>query len=276
MEKIKLVKTIKKLATITMVMAIVPSHAGTVISGSVNNGSSKADTTNTANCTHGTVVFTYNGIYGYDGSPQYFTITPEMRAYGKLCFTLYGASGGNTQHFRGGNGGVTTAVLPLQNFPSNTLTIIVGGAGRDCYYRYYYLGGGGGGGGTFVCSGSSCSKNTVLLAAGGGGGAGEYISSLYYDYWGGHGGHGGGIKGGDATGGRGSDGGRGGTNISGGLGYGSGGSGGGGWYGGGGGAGGGGGGGSGYCNPIFGQIPGASCTTDFSNHRGHGHVIISW
>jgi hypothetical protein len=260
-------------------------------------------------CEHGYKIYNYNGLFGWDGSPQYFYITPSMKACGSLSFILLGAGGwgGGNGSGNGNSGGLTTGVISVSNLTSNILTIIVGGYGG---YGGGGRGGGGdpyvgtpGGGGTFVCLGTQnfpCSQSTVLLVAGGGGGGGDYGGGA-----GGGGNESGSAGGGNGSGGGGTltSGGAGGSSGCGGIcsngsnggfmtggngGYGpnGGGGGGGGYYGGGGGGGSyvgggpGGGGGSGYCAPIVlncsGVVGGANNGGSNWQRGGNGQVIIYW
>jgi len=138
-------------------LAVIVLNGDGVISWGGEDGS--------VSCVHSSTTYQYNGQHGYDGSPQYFYITPSMTACGSLSFTLYGGGGGGSVYGNGtgGSGGLTTGVIPTNALSSSTLTIIVAGGGQHDS----------GGDGSFVCLGTQCSLSTVILAAGGGGGANQ-------------------------------------------------------------------------------------------------------
>jgi hypothetical protein len=239
--------------------------------------------------TDGTVTF------GYTGAAQQWTVPPGVT---QATFDLYGAQGGSGYNlgfaFPGGTGGRATATLPLT--PGDTITIMVGGKGRDydnspnsgfaCSGRQPQGGfnggadsgdsdcGQGGGGASDVRIGGTDLAHRMLVAGGGGGASINFVCN--------HAGAGGGLTGGSADcDGGGSGGNQTGSSGSGQLGFGGkgatcpgllcviGGGGGGGYYGGGGGGHGlGGGGGSGF----------GPAGTDFQNgvREGHGGIIISF
>jgi len=233
----------------------------------------------------------------YTGASQQLVIPAGVT---QIIVDAYGADGGNGSLAAGGRGGRVQATIPVT--AGETLTITVGGAGRDRAGAVGQAGGFNGGGATNGDGGSGGGMSdirrggTFLVVAGAGGGAGTPAA-------GGAGGAGGGLTGGNgvASGGGaglgGSQAAGGGGGAAGGIGtagtagasatggtagsrtastqYGGGG-GGGGYFGGGGGgggtaAGGGGGGGSSY------TIAGASAVTHTQGVRvGNGEVVITW
>jgi hypothetical protein len=235
--------------------------------------------------------------FDYTGAAQQLVIPAGVT---QIVVDAYGADGGNGSLAAGGRGGRVQATIPVT--PGETLTITVGGAGRDRPGLSAQAGGFNGGGPTSGDGGSGGGMSDIrrggvfLVVAGAGGGGGTPGA-------GGPGGAGGGLTGGNgvasgggaglggsqaaggsggAAGGIGTAGtagasGTGGTagSRSGSLQYGGGG-GGAGYFGGGGGgggtaAGGGGGGGSSY------TVAGATAVTHTQGVRvGDGQVVISW
>ncbi len=114
---------------------------------------------------------TTDTTFDYTGSLQSFTVPAGVT---QLTIEAAGAQGGNSPLRNGGNG-----ARLISNFavvPSQTLQIIVGGAGGSGF-----LDGGGGGGATFVAVGSigfaDFAAPNVLLIAGAGGGASDINGS---------------------------------------------------------------------------------------------------
>ncbi|MGH6993955.1 MAG: glycine-rich protein, partial [Caulobacteraceae bacterium] len=95
--------------------------------------------------------------------------TYQVKQSGVFDITAWGAQGGESGSFSGGQGAEIGGDVALS--AGQTLTLMVGGAGHGSQFN-----GAGGGGGSFVALGAALSTSTPLLVAGGGGGA-EHIGA---------------------------------------------------------------------------------------------------
>jgi hypothetical protein len=129
--------------------------------------------------------------YLYSGSKLTVTLNPGLYA-----ITAYGAQGGSCYQSAGGLGAEMAGHFYFTT--ETTLTLLVGGVGRNGSGQFGS--GGVGGGGSFVVNGS-----TPLVVAGGGGGGGAAGSNAgNIDTSGGYGGYAGGVGGISGGGGQGS------------------------------------------------------------------------
>ena len=155
-----------------------------------------------------TVTFHYDGLAGFDGTPQFWVVPAKVHT---ARFRVFASQGGSFRGANGGRGGEVDATLAVS--PGERLEINVGGmpsstsfrsgggpggwngGGAGGQPRHGVASGGGSGGGASDVRRSPYGLSERLLVAGGGGGAGGHGTSALGNPTGGAGGAGGGMAG---------------------------------------------------------------------------------